>query len=288
MNIGLLAVVLALLGPGEPDPQGAIVVDKDKKTVRIACRIAPRKLANLPDIYPIEVIATWPTPKGQKAHETIVNFDVLPTDVHKAIESLGLKPGKPGRGDDPCSGPEVEVYLDLPAVNGHPAGLVSIEKLLVDMRTGRTLPGIVWHFTGSVVKDGKYAADTTGTMIGLYPVTDEVVVQSNFTMREESLIKLETNKQLLPGENTPVTLVIKIPSGPAPAAAAAGFDPEKQVLKLSRTVGPGDAAAPSVSSGSAPPPTATPDPFENRKEARPGKGLQDSTRPIDAPAPAQK
>jgi len=287
MTIAMVAVVLAFCGPGEADPQGGIVVDKDKKTVRIPVRIAPRKLPNLPDIYPIEVISTWPTPKGQKAHETIVNFDQLPSDIHKAIESLGLKAGKPGRGDDRCSGPELEVYLDLPAVNGHPAGLVSIEKLLVDMRTGRTLPPIVWHFTGSVVKDGKYAADTTGTMIGLYPVTDEVVAQSNFTMREESLIKLETNKKLLPGENTPVTLVIKVASGPPPAPAAAGFDPEKAVLKLSRAVGPGEAAAPTVGTASIPPSASTPDPFENRKEVRPGKALQDSTRPIDAP-PAQK
>jgi hypothetical protein len=284
MNIALMAVVLAFCGPGEAAPQAGIVVDKDKKTVRIPAKIAPRKLPNLPDIYPIEVIATWPTPKGQKAHETIVNFDVMPSDVHKAIEQLGLKAGKPGRGDDLCSGPEIEVYLDLPAVNGHPAGLVRIEQLLVDIKTGRTLPLIKWHFTGSVVKDGKYAADTTGTMIGLYPVTDEVVMQSALTMREESLIKLETNKKLLPGENTPVTVVVKVASGPPPAPAAAATDPEKQVLKLSRTVGPGESPVPTVTSGPAAPAQSTPDPFEQRKEVRTGKALQDSTRPIDAPA----
>ncbi|HVR85914.1 MAG TPA: YdjY domain-containing protein [Planctomycetota bacterium] len=286
MNVALMAALLALCGPEEA-PQGGIVVDKEKKTVRVPARIAPRKLPTLSEVYPIEVIATWPTPKGQKAHETIVIFDVLPSEVHKAIESLGLKEGKPGRGDDRCSGPELEVFLDLPAVNGRPPGLVSIDKLLVDMKTGRTLPLITWHFTGSVLKDGKYAADSTGTMIGLYPVTDEVVVQSNFTMREESLIKLETNKKLLPGENTPVTVVIKVASGPPPASATAGFDPEKAVLKLSRTVGPGEAAAPSVGAGPPPPAAITADPFENRKEVRPGKALQDSTRPIDAP-PAQK
>ncbi len=287
MNVALVAAILALCGPGEADPQGGIVVDKDKKTIRVPCKIAPRKLPNLPDIYPIEVISCWPTPKGQKAHETIVIFDVMPSDVHKAIESLGLKPGKPGRGDDRCSGPELEVFLDLPAVNGHPAGLVSIDRLLVDKRTGRTLPAITWHFTGSVVKDGKFAADTTGTMIGLYPVTDELIIQSNFTMREESLIKLETNKQLLPGENTPVTLVIKVPSGPAAAAKGGGFDAEKQVLKLSGSVGPAPAPAPALGAGSIPPVAATPDPFESRREVLPGKALQDSTRPVDAP-PAQK
>lgn len=283
MNIALVAVILAFCGPSET-PQAGIVVDKDKKTVRVPVKIAPRKLPNLPDIYPIEVIATWPTPKGQKAHETIVNFDVTPSDVHKAIEQLGLKAGKPGRGDALCSGPEVEIYLDLPAVNGRPAGLVRIEQLLVDMKTGRTLPLLKWHFTGSVAKDGKYGADTSGTMIGLYPVTDEVVMQSAFTMREESLIKLETNKALLPPEGTAVTLVVKVASGPPPAKAAAASDPEKQVLKLSRTVGPGDAAAPTVAAGAVPPAAGTADPFEQRKEVRPGKSLQDSTRPIDVPS----
>ncbi len=285
MNIALMAVVLAFCGPGEAAPQGGITVDKDKKTVRIPARIAPRKLPNLPDIYPIEVIATWPTPKGVKAHETIVNFDVMPSEVHKAIESLGLKAGKPGRGDDLGNGPEVEIYLDLPAVNGHPAGLVRIESLLLDIKTGRPLPFVKWMYTGSVMKDGKYGADMGGTMIGLYPVTDEVVIQSALTMREEGLIKLETNKRLLPGENTPVSVVIKVASGPPPVVTVAGSDPEKQVLKLSKTVGPKDLPVPSAGASTIPPATLTADPFENRKEVRPGKNLPDSSRPVDVPPP---
>jgi len=287
MNIALMAVLLSLCGPGEAAPQAGVTVDKDKKTVRIPARIAPRKLPNLPEVYPIEVIATWPTPKGQKAHETIVNFDITPSEVHKALESLDLKAGKPGRGEDLGNGPEVEVYLDVPAVNGHPAGLVRIENLLLDIKTGRPLPFVKWMFTGSVQKDGKYGADVGGTLIGLYPVTDEVVMQSAFTMREEGLIKLETNKQLLPGENTPVALVIKVASGTPPAPVAATSDPEKQVLKFSRTVGPADLPVPAAGSGTTAPATLTADPFENRKEVRPGKNLADSSRPVDAP-PAQK
>jgi len=287
MNIALMAVLLSLCGPGEAAPQAGVTVDKDKKTVRIPARIAPRKLPNLPEVYPIEVIATWPTPKGQKAHETIVNFDITPSEVHKALESLGLKAGKPGRGEDLGNGPEVEVYLDVPAVNGHPAGLVRIENLLLDIKTGRPLPFVKWMFTGSVQKDGKYGADVGGTLIGLYPVTDEVVMQSAFTMREEGLIKLETNKQLLPGENTPVALVIKVASGTPPAPVAATSDPEKQVLKFSRTVGPADLPVPAAATGTTAPATLTADPFENRKEVRPGKNLADSSRPVDAP-PAQK
>ena len=51
-------------------------------------------------IYPIEVVACWANPKGKKAHETVLTIDVKPSDVHKALESIGLKPGKPARGED--------------------------------------------------------------------------------------------------------------------------------------------------------------------------------------------
>src|SRR5215813_15325461 len=73
-----------------------VKVDKDKRTVTIDAKIAPRKLEYLKgEIYPIEVIACWPHPKGKKAHETIVTIDVMPSAVHKALEEVGLKAGKP-------------------------------------------------------------------------------------------------------------------------------------------------------------------------------------------------
>ena len=80
---GLWASALAL-GQAAPPPPG-FTVDKEKKEILIPCKMAPRKLASLPEIYPIEVVATFPTPRGQKAHETVVNFDVKPSDVHKAL-----------------------------------------------------------------------------------------------------------------------------------------------------------------------------------------------------------
>ncbi len=191
MRMGIVAGLVALFAQAPP-PQAGITVDKDKKAVMVKCRIAPRKLPTLPDIYPIEVIGTYPTPKGQKAHETVVIFDVTPSEVHKALESLGLKPGKPGRGDDPCSGPLLELFLDLPAVGTLPAREVRLESILLEMKTGRPLPPIKWHFTGSVMKEKVYGADQTGTLISLYPVTDEVVAQSGLTMKED-LDQVATN-----------------------------------------------------------------------------------------------
>ena len=281
MKITLItAVVLALCGP---DPAQQVAVDAAKKTVRVPCKIAPRKLANLPEVYPCEVVATWPAPKGQKAHETVVTFEVQPSEVHKALESLGLKPGKPGRGEDPCSGPELEVLLEIPVPNAAPRE-IRIESVMVDKKTGKPLPPVKWHFTGSVQKDGKYGADVSGTLIALYPVTDEVVMQSGLTMREEGMIKIETAKNLLPAEGAPVTLLIRPAAGPPPAVSTGAADPDKQVLKFSKGVGPADAAAPNVPPGSSASSSgSTADPFEHRKEVRPGKSLPDSSRPIDVP-----
>ena len=59
-----------------------------------------RKLPTLTQIYPLEVVACYPAPQGQKAHETVVTFEVKPSEVAKALESFGLKPGKPAVGEE--------------------------------------------------------------------------------------------------------------------------------------------------------------------------------------------
>ena len=194
-----------------------IEINQSAGTVAIVCRVAPRKLPHLKEIYPIEVMATLPHPRGQKAHETIVTFDSKPSDVHKALEQLGLKAGQPARGEGPpATGPAVRFFLELPGVNGK-RRLVNIERTLIDRRTGRVLAPLVWHFTGSALRQPDpsketrvYGADMGGTLIALFPVTDECVFQSNLTMREELLLKLDTNTSLLPPEGTPGRLIIQI------------------------------------------------------------------------------
>jgi hypothetical protein len=95
--------------PEDKERPGVLTVDKERRTVTIECAIAPRKLPNLADTYPIEVIATYPAPRGQKAHETVVSFSgVKPSSVHKALEQLGLTPGKPAFGQGArASGPSL-------------------------------------------------------------------------------------------------------------------------------------------------------------------------------------
>ncbi len=203
-----------------------IVVDKDKRTVTIDAKIAPR-IINDPRYkredgkpYPIEVIACWPFPKGQKAHETVVTIDVKPSEVHKALEALGLKPGSPVMGESPKppQGPEVRIYVDVSTEDGKYKRL-PIEKILIDPKTNKPMPKVQWRFTGSAMKqpnpekDEKvYGADLTGTLISIFPVTNETVFQTSLTMKEEKYVKLETNAKLLPKEGTAVKLVLEVPA----------------------------------------------------------------------------
>jgi hypothetical protein len=208
------------LQPPRGDPKNPVVltVDKARRAVIVPCLIAPRKLPNLNEIYPLEVVATYPAPRGQKAHETIVSFtDIRPSSIHKALEGLGLKPGKPARGErEAATGPEVRLLLEFTGSDGKPQTM-PIEKLMTDRRNGNPLPPVRWIFTGSAMKqpdpekdDKVYGADLTGTLISLFPVTDDTVFQSNLTMKEEGLFKLEVVKGLLPREGTPVKLIIEV------------------------------------------------------------------------------
>jgi hypothetical protein len=54
-----------------------------------------------------------------------------------------------------------------------------------------------------------YGADQTGTLIAVFPVTAEAVIQGSFSLKEEANLKLETDKGVLPKEGTAVKLVIE-------------------------------------------------------------------------------
>jgi outer membrane protein assembly factor BamB len=199
-----------------PVAAAPVTVNKTQRSVVVPCRVAPRKLATLKEVYPLEVVATHPSPRGQKAHETVVVSDCKPSDIHKALQAVGLQPGKPVVGDEEVTtGPEVRVLLEVPGFTEKPR-LIPLEKLIVDSRTGKTLPALTWHFTGSVMrqpnpdKDERvYGADLSGTLISLLPVTDETVCQAGISMKDGKLLRLDTNKNLLPAEGTEVKLIIE-------------------------------------------------------------------------------
>jgi len=219
----LAALLIAPIAPADDKLPDAIKVDKEKKTVTIDAKVAPRKV--LDEVYPIEVIACWPYKKdpkpgdkaGKKAHETVVTIDVLPSEVAKAMDQLGAKPGKPGYGEDkPAEGPDVNVYIDVPQ-DGGTFKRLSMDKVLIDPKTKKPMPKVKFKYTGSGASKAtpdqpakEFGADVSGSLIYIFPVDIETVFQSSLTMKEEKFLKLEVNKDVLPKEGDPVKLVIEL------------------------------------------------------------------------------
>ena len=215
--IALLLVAQTTLAQEKKDKPAGVTVDAAKKCVLVDAKVAPRKLPNLDQVYPVELIAGWGAPKGKKAHEIVVAIDVDPSEVHKGLEQLGLKPGKPAKGENAkAEGPTVNVYIEVPDGTGG-FKRVTLDKILWDPKTKKAPPRPTFVFTGSVATapdpnkpdDKKYGADVSGSLICLFPVTDEVVLQTTWTMKEEKFLKLDVNPASLPKEGTPVKLVIE-------------------------------------------------------------------------------
>jgi hypothetical protein len=218
----ILAAWIIILFASSGVAADGITVDKDKKCVAVDAKVALRKLPKLERAYEIEVIACWAHDRkegaGQKAHETVVTIDVLPSDVHKALEEIGLKPGKPVKGGETAGeGPEINVFIEIKG-DGGAVKKLSMDKVLRDPRTNAPFPkSVKFRFTGSVMSkpdpnksETKYGADITGTLIAVYPVTDETVCQTSLTMKEEKYLKLETNPTALPPAGTPVKLILEV------------------------------------------------------------------------------
>lgn len=202
-------VLLAVLGQG-------VTIDKEKRLVIVPAKVAPRKIEDekFKEIYPIEVIATFPYPKGKKAHETVITFDAKPSEIHKALVELGLKPGKPAlTAEDVQEGPEVKLLIET--TPGKPGTRVPVERLLMDKKTGKPMPKVRWLFTGSTMEKPSpdappgYAADETGTLAAVFPVTGATVFQSSLSLKDEKYVKLEVTDKL-PKVGTAVNLVISV------------------------------------------------------------------------------
>ena len=68
------------------------------------------------------------------------------------------------------------------------------------------------YFDGKCVSHTVLFADGSKKTLGvIFPVSNQTVLQTSLTMKEEKFMKLETNTKVLPEEGTAVKLVIEAP-----------------------------------------------------------------------------
>ncbi len=94
--------------PGGANRSAAtIAIDKQSRSITFDAKVAPRKNCRIQRrSIRSKLVATSPTPRGQKAHETVVTFEAKPSEIHRALDQLGAQPGHPAKGEDgAASGP---------------------------------------------------------------------------------------------------------------------------------------------------------------------------------------
>ena len=195
---------------------GAIIANKKTQTVTIR---AMSTSVNEND--PVEF---WLTPaESGKEYESLAVAFVKPSDVHKALEYIGLKAGQPVNYDKNrfwTRGPRVMVQYTL-NVNGKEE-TVRAEQLMLDVNTNQPLTKRTFMFTGSFQMPGddkdkapKYAADFVDTRPILPNYNDPAAVLDTPMRAMQSAVygSLRINPKYAQKMGSMITITIS----PAPA-----------------------------------------------------------------------
>lgn len=131
-----------------------------------------------PVVY-LELLVTGP---DSREHESLVVTRVKPSAIHAGLLAAGMEPGHPIRWEgtrvgEPASGAKVRVEVAT-VEDGTVGEFVDLASWAVHKDTKQRLPdadgwGLV--FAGSRMDERGYAADQTGTIIGLTGFGTEVV-----------------------------------------------------------------------------------------------------------------
>lgn len=134
-----------------------------------------------PVVY-LELLVTGP---DSREHESLVVTTVKPSAIHAGLLAAGLEAGRPvswrgAKVDKAAAGPRVRVEVAVVGEEGV-GEFVDLASWAVNQETEEHLPsadgwGLV--FAGSLLDEGGYAADKTGTIIGLTGFGTEVVAAS--------------------------------------------------------------------------------------------------------------
>jgi hypothetical protein len=205
----------APLTPEVPSEDVAKLVEKTGETTfrigRIKCDHATRTISFPASINAREGLVEYAlvTTKG-KVHEALLATEVSPRHLHVAALVLGLAP----RDDAPGPKPQpVPVTIEVEWATNGPAKKLALEDLLAlahesaQGKTGGTLARGPWHYQGSVLDAGGFAAERDGSIIAL--ISDATALAGNPRAGGDDDTLYLPNTALLPSAETPVTVTIR-------------------------------------------------------------------------------
>jgi hypothetical protein len=221
---GALALCLSALGAGPAATQPAgplphITIDAKARTVRVDCEAVAAD-------YPLEFLAVV---TGTNEYEAVVRSEVKPSDLHLALLMVGLKPGQPVRYSEatkswlPPEGPPVDIWFEYE--KDGKSQRVPAYRWMRDVHTKAAAQPFTWVFTGSRTIEGVYAADQTGSLVGVINNENSVLDVPALRSRALEARDYERNSDLLPPTGTPVTMVLSPAAADAPGTRPAATEP---------------------------------------------------------------
>ena len=225
--LALSGVAACSVAPGVPGdgvvrlPSG-VEVDRPRREVRVAAAVAA-------DRGWLEQVVCE---AGTRDHEALLTVKVPASEIHAALLILGARPGTPGswRREPDGTVARVAPTGDVLEVLVRGAfGERPISSWVLDRTDGTRFPDQPWVFAGSRMLDDegsrrgkpRYAADRSGSVVGLVTFGDEAIacVDVIADRAEVDAPAWQARQGTVPPPGTAVTLVIR------PAAPGRGAGP---------------------------------------------------------------
>jgi len=162
-------------------------------------------------------------------HESLLNTEVQPADLHFAMLLLGAKGAgitTPGPGEEPPAQINKEYLEHAPKLKGDSirisvkwkAGAAEkttpVEDWIVNTETKKAAPRGPWTYTGSMFHDGHFRAQAEGAFAAL--VTYPGALINNPRKGSDNDLVWEVNAKAVPSVDTPVEIIIQLDPVPEP------------------------------------------------------------------------
>ncbi|QDU32751.1 hypothetical protein KS4_07850 [Poriferisphaera corsica] len=193
-----------------------IIANLETRTVTISGQVC-WELSDVCDW--LELLACNP---NTREYESLVVTDALPSHLHLALVSIGLKPGKPQkliREEDgwkvyPATGDRVEIELTYTDPKSGEFVRIPASEWIIGRTDKQIICSRQWVFAGSAFAedlDGqpRYMADENGTFISLVSFGDDVISSEDGPSSANDGQTLQPNIALIPPRGTPVNIVLR-------------------------------------------------------------------------------
>jgi hypothetical protein len=219
-------------GGGERFERPGVTADRAARQVRVEAACTGLK----PGMREREFFVI--APNSGRDYEAYAIARAKPSDVHAALEFIGLKPGRPVDDERMMywpKGERVRVFVDVPpdrarTADGQPVPpRFRLEEAILDTRTGKPLPADGFVFVGSYWKEGgesgrEYAADVEdpSALAAAFNLPNVVLDIPRMGGKSELYPYQVLNPERDLPADTPLTLVLE--PDPAPGGGPRALD----------------------------------------------------------------